>query len=182
MKKMSDYLDAYGAACGLTSDYQIAKDLGLTKQAVSRYRNDKGCFELDIAWRISDATGIDLAEIIAASEIFRAERAHDDARATLWRRRLQTVSASLCTAFIGVFLFFASPGPAHAGALPGANKAPNSVYYVKLKLLRGHRWMPLASYQSHQPDKAHFRVGCYQNGLIQTGHLFLIHEKEKTTT
>ena len=61
-------------------------------------------------------------------------------------------------------------------------QSSHNVYYVKLKLLRGHRWMPLASYQSHQPDKAHFRVGCYQNGLIQTGHLFLIHEKEKTTT
>lgn len=130
MKKMSDYLDAYGAARGLTSDYQIAKDLCLTKQAVSLYRNNKGAFKLDIAWRISDATGIDFAEIIAASEFLRAERAHDDERATLWRRRLHTVSASLCTAFIGVFLFLASPGPAHAGALSADTNS--GILYIML--------------------------------------------------
>lgn len=102
MKEISDYLDEYAAARKLknATSYAIAKDLGITKQAVSRYRNGHGSPDADISWRIAEAIGCQPQEILAAGEISRAERAHDPARAATWRHRLQSVSAS----FIGVLL------------------------------------------------------------------------------
>lgn len=103
MKTISDYLDAYARARGISSDYAIARELNLTRQAVSRYRRNVGTPDLDVLWKIADTTGADLSELIATAEMERANRAHDDARARLWSQRLRDLSAALCVVSIGVF-------------------------------------------------------------------------------
>ena len=131
MKKISDYLDAYRAAKGLPSDYALAHDLDLTKQAVSKYRNNKGGFDLDVAWRIADAIGVDVSEILAVGEIERARRTHNEAREKIWIERLQHVSAAM---MLFLVMFFpassitADPLPSAAGA-----DKSSSVYYVKYR-------------------------------------------------
>lgn len=126
MKTISEYVDAYAKARNLTSDYQVAKDLSLTRSAVSRYRNNKGAFDIDVAWRIADACGIDPAEVIAACEIQRAQLAHDSTRAKIWTHRLGQISAAVVLLFAGFF----HAGDASAAHSPAAEGQSN-VYYVK---------------------------------------------------
>jgi len=134
MKKISDYLDAARTAQNLPSDYALANYLGLTKQAVSRYRNNKGAFDLDVAWRVADAIGCDPAEVVAACEFQRANCAHDVARAKLWQSRLQQFAGALVLVFCG---FFGSQ-PAAASA-PGAASEARTMY-IMLNILRVYLW------------------------------------------
>lgn len=104
MKTINDYLDAYAAAVGVGSDYAIAKKLSLTRQAVSRYRNEAGSPCIDTCWQIADAIGERPEAVIAAAEIQRASCANDSARAQLWRARLSSVSAGAVTLFSAIAL------------------------------------------------------------------------------
>lgn len=49
-----EYLDALRAKLSLSSDYQLAKELGLTRQAVSNYRNGTNHFDDDIAMKVAE--------------------------------------------------------------------------------------------------------------------------------
>src|SRR5690554_3141644 len=101
MKTLNDYLNAYVSRLGITSDYQLSKALCVSRQAVSKYRNNLATPESDVAWRIADGLGIDPAEVIAAAEIARAERTHHPERVALWSKRLQQVTAAVMLMIAG---------------------------------------------------------------------------------
>lgn len=104
MKTITDYLTDFASATGCTSDYQTARRLSVTRQAVSHYRTGKGAPGIDTCWQIADALHVPLAEVIAAAEVQRATCKHDPQRAQLWRARLSSVSAGAVTVFSGVAL------------------------------------------------------------------------------
>lgn len=93
MKTIREYLADYAAATGCTSDYQISKKLGVTKQAVSLYRTGRSAPGIEVCWQISDTLSLPLGAVIAAAEVERAKCANDPQRAALWRARLSSVSA-----------------------------------------------------------------------------------------
>lgn len=66
MKTTIEYLDAFKASLGIESDYAAAKALGITRAAVSKYRNGYGGFDDQTAVRIADALNVDPMEVIAA--------------------------------------------------------------------------------------------------------------------
>lgn len=102
---MSPYemLQAYKEAKGLDSDNAAAKDLGLTRQAISMIKQGGG-FGIETAWKVSETVGLDLAEVIATCELARAERSQKSEQATVWKQRLKRVSHSPLTAFFGIAL------------------------------------------------------------------------------
>lgn len=104
MKTITDYLTDFAAATGCTSDYQTARQLSVTRQAVSHYRTGKGAPGIDTCWQIADALHVPLAEVVAAAEVQRANCKHDPQRAQLWRARLSSVSAGVITVFSGLAL------------------------------------------------------------------------------
>lgn len=100
MKTISDYLNDYRAAKGIPSDYALARELGLTKQAISRYRHNAGAPDNDVCWRIAEGAGADYSAVVATAELARAQRTHDTGREKVWLERLQHVSASFSLAFV----------------------------------------------------------------------------------
>lgn len=51
------YLDAVKTALKIQSDYALAKALGISKQAVSRYYHKGGSFDDDVARKVASALG-----------------------------------------------------------------------------------------------------------------------------
>lgn len=73
MKTTLQYLDAVKAKHGLTSDYQLAKALGLRQSAISGYRAGRSHPDDTIALRIAELLGINAMEIISAANVERAK-------------------------------------------------------------------------------------------------------------
>lgn len=92
MKSSNDYLDEMQKTLGLSSDYALAKALGVARSTVSRYRSGRP-LDLECAWIIAEALNIDPSEIIAVAEIERAERSQDPEKAATWKARFQAVTA-----------------------------------------------------------------------------------------
>lgn len=129
MKTISDYLDLLAAREKLTSDGQISRHLGVTKQAVSRYRHKAGTPDNNICWRIAEGAGVDYSEVVATAELERARRSHDEGREKVWLDRLENAGAAMML-FLVIFL------PSYSGnadPLSAVSKAVqfDSVYYVK---------------------------------------------------
>lgn len=87
MKTTQQYIDAIKLRRNVDSDYAVAKLLGVSKQAVSRYQLGKGSFDDLTALRAAELLGVNPLEVIAAAN---AERARtEDVRSTwmgLWDR------------------------------------------------------------------------------------------------
>ncbi|ELW9447700.1 DUF3693 domain-containing protein [Burkholderia orbicola] len=66
MKTTIEYLDAYKAKLGVDSDYAAAKALGVTRSAVSNYRNGSRGFDDATAVRIAEVLDVNPMEVIAA--------------------------------------------------------------------------------------------------------------------
>lgn len=126
MQTFPDYLAALQKAQNISSDYALAKYLGVTRQTVSAYRCRNVAVSIDTAWKIADGLGIDPSQVMAAAELTRAERAHDPERVKVWTARLRQISAACLVVFLGFF----HAGDASAAPDPAAN-APDSVYYGK---------------------------------------------------
>lgn len=52
--KPSEYLDALRAKLNLPSDYALQKELGVTKAAISKYRNNKAHFDDAVCRRVGN--------------------------------------------------------------------------------------------------------------------------------
>ncbi|CAE6822245.1 helix-turn-helix domain-containing protein [Paraburkholderia nemoris] len=128
MKTTVEYLDAVKAKLDLPSDYAAAKALGVTRAAVSRYRNGIGTFDDLTAARVADVLGIEPIEVIAATNY---ERSTDErARAVwgaIWGKAVGTTVASLLLAVAGL-----SVVPSTKAAESGNTVI--SLSYVKLRI------------------------------------------------
>ena len=96
--KTIDYIDAAAAKMGWTSDYRIAKELGISTASISKIRHGGGIGN-DVAWKVAELLEIDPTEVIAVAELERAERSADAEKAAVWKRRFQAVSHSAATIF-----------------------------------------------------------------------------------
>lgn len=116
-------LDKYKKACSLASDNACAVSLGVTRSAVSLWRNGKGHPEADSVERMCEATGESLARWLPLIE---AERARSPGARKAWLRLAQV--AAVLTLTVGAL-------PSHATAQQSAGYASDnpvhSVYYVK---------------------------------------------------
>lgn len=87
MKTTLQYIDAIKLRHGIESDYAVAKLLGTSRQAVSKYRQGNTSFDDLTALHVAELLGVNPLEVIAAANAERAK--NDDARRTwtgLWDR------------------------------------------------------------------------------------------------
>jgi transcriptional regulator with XRE-family HTH domain len=106
--KTKDYCRALKVKLGVTSNYALAKALGIRRQRISNYVNGLRVFDNTTAVRVAELLGRDPMKVIADLEL---ERGSD---ATLWQRIRQAVGLLLVSA--GAVLVAASlPHPAYAG-------------------------------------------------------------------
>jgi len=95
-----ELIQRYKDAKGLTSDNAAAKELGITRAAISHIKNGGG-FGLDTSWQVAETLGMKPAEVIAICELARAERSDKSEEIQTWRKRLQAVSHSAASLFFG---------------------------------------------------------------------------------
>ena len=114
------YLDELKAHLGDVSDYRIGQYLGVTRAAVSRWRNGIDSFSPETAVKVAKALEIDPIEVVLAAQIDRAKTPEERA---LWDGLLKRCAGS-CAALALAFSLIGAPAPADAST--GSN-----VYYVK---------------------------------------------------
>lgn len=73
--KAAEWIDRVKSARGWDSDYRVAKELGLTRQVVSRYRNNPSTMDDEAAVKVADALG-------AAPEVVLLDQAIERTKST----------------------------------------------------------------------------------------------------
>jgi transcriptional regulator with XRE-family HTH domain len=107
----------------LTSDYQLAKFLGVRQQTVSNYRNRKSGLDETMALKIADALGVDPAHVLTCVA---AERAKDAAVKKAWQRAAAATAAA-------VLIALALPDPGaqlDALTISSAEASPLALYIM----------------------------------------------------
>ena len=116
-----ELLDSISRRLGDASDYRIAKELGVDKATVSRWRVGKGTMSDGTALRVAELLGDNPAHVLAA---IHADRTDSPEARKVWRKlaaSLGTTSAGL----MGAALLLTHSGAAHATTLAqGAIDAP----------------------------------------------------------
>jgi transcriptional regulator with XRE-family HTH domain len=79
-----NYLNAVQSRYGLTSDYQLAAKLGLTRSNVSLLRNSKGFIGEDTAQFIAQLLDIEPAIVVSHANAERARRAGHQTLLEMW--------------------------------------------------------------------------------------------------
>lgn len=77
MKCTIDYLDALRAHFGVTSDYALAKKLGVSTGCIGNYRNGRSTFSDEMAFRIADVLGMHRGAVWLDIQAERAIKAHN---------------------------------------------------------------------------------------------------------
>ncbi len=102
----NDYLDAIKQRFLLTSDYQIAKKIGISPQRVSKYRNGHDYFGEEVAVTAAELLEIDPGQILAD---IAAERTKCPAAKAAWQRAARMLSGVAASIFIGVLTILTTP-------------------------------------------------------------------------
>lgn len=70
----ADFLNDIQAAYGLTSDYQLAKKLGVTPQSIANYRHGRSFFSDEVALKVAHLLELDPLMILACANADRYAR------------------------------------------------------------------------------------------------------------
>ncbi len=94
MNNNTFYIDAIKEKQGISSDYAVSKMLGISRQAVSKLHAGEMTFDSDLALKVSELSGYNVAGILLA---MKAMKAKDSATAKIWAalaKKQQGVAAS----------------------------------------------------------------------------------------
>lgn len=86
-----EYLDAVKAARDITSDYALAKVLGIKQTTISGYRAGRSRMDDDVALSIAEILGLHPLHVIATAN---AERAKTPEQRARWSGVMEKFSAS----------------------------------------------------------------------------------------
>lgn len=98
MKTTTEYLDAVREKLHLPSDYAVAKELGVTRESVSGWRNGKSPFGIETAMKIGEILGMDGHAVYAQGQI---ERAKKPEIAEFWMGISEKFSVSFLSLLLG---------------------------------------------------------------------------------
>lgn len=129
--KTVEYLDAVKRASGLASDYQLAHVLGVTRSAVSLYRNKKSVFDNTVALKIAELLNVDPMTVIADCELERGSTFEG------WKRWAAGFVLTLGAATLGATI---APGSTEARTLHNQNLGPEYTYGPKRRRFLGVRF------------------------------------------
>lgn len=138
-KTTVEYLDEVKAKLGISSDYELAKRLQLSKQRISTYRSG-GTFHNAMAARVAEILDLSLAKVIADMELERA-RIHDarsdgfaSANQEFWERIARKVAGVVLP--VALASAIAAPSPVDAAQNSIAAAHPNVCVLCKVALRR----------------------------------------------
>lgn len=100
MRTTLEFLDAVRAKHGLTSDYQLAKFLGVRQSTISNYRNRNGGLDERMALKVAAALDLDAAHVLACVA---AERTPDAEVKKAWQRAAAATAAVILSALAWTF-------------------------------------------------------------------------------
>jgi transcriptional regulator with XRE-family HTH domain len=110
MKSTVDWLDAIKARHGLTSDYQLAAFLKLTRSQISRYRHGKDFLSEESAGKVAAALNVQLSFVLACVA---GERARLPSSRDAWRITAARLGGTAAVVFLAFLvtepLFHESP-------------------------------------------------------------------------
>jgi transcriptional regulator with XRE-family HTH domain len=127
MRKTIEFLDAVKARHQLTSDYQLAKLLGVKQQTISSYRIGRSRLDEEMALRVAAELDLEPAHVLAC---IAAERTKSERVRKAWQRAAAATAAALALVAVAAHLALTGSDGAPALALVGAVEA-TSGYYVK---------------------------------------------------
>ena len=106
MKNTSYYIDEIKRAQGITSDYAVAKLLGVQCNMMSHYKNGRSSFDGDMVFRVAELSGHNPLEIIAN---IKAEKSNNPALAKQWHRLANQVSSMALAIILSVLTVVTLP-------------------------------------------------------------------------
>lgn len=127
MFSIAKFLDGVKARAKIDTDYQLAKLIGITQQAISQYRHGKTLPDEVVITKLCTISGDDAGIVLANVEELRAKT--EPAR-LLWRsiaHRLQSTAAAIVAALLCGAMFFgaeevnAEGAPAYSLDLTGSS-------------------------------------------------------------
>lgn len=95
IKTSLQFLEAVRARHGLTSDYQLSKFLGISRERVSRYRHGRDYLGEETAIKVAEALNLPAAHVLTCVA---AERSKSDAARAAWRQAAAATAAGLLLA------------------------------------------------------------------------------------
>lgn len=101
MKTIKDLLDAVKEAKGITSDYALAKELGITSARICDYRKGNRNPDEYACLKIAEALGKDYNEIQAAVRIV-AEK--DEKRREVWQKYYKSIGGVAAALLVVVII------------------------------------------------------------------------------
>jgi transcriptional regulator with XRE-family HTH domain len=88
-------LDRAREMCSPQTDYQLAKDLGITRMRLSHYRSRGSAPDNEVAWKLAKKLGLPITDVIA---YFEADRAKDPQKRAFWAAQLPRVLSTFAIA------------------------------------------------------------------------------------
>jgi predicted transcriptional regulator len=85
MFKTNDLLNRLKAVYGLQSDYALAKKIGISRQAVSKYRTLTRTLDDCVAVEVAELLELNPFQVLASMQLERAERNKDEKMVSIWR-------------------------------------------------------------------------------------------------
>jgi transcriptional regulator with XRE-family HTH domain len=125
MKTTRELLEAARLLCEPPTYYRLAKVLGVSRQAMTKYRQGAGTFEDAVALRVAELLGLDAGYLLACMS---AERESRPAVRQVWEK----VAEGLALVLFGAGLAGAPPPSAAGGILH--NTLPYTHYATRRRL------------------------------------------------
>lgn len=112
--KTTEFLDAVRTKHGLTSDYQLARFLGVRQGTISRYRTARGMMDEAMCIKIATALELEPGDVMIAIAIEREKRLEVK---TAWQRVAKRLAGTAAAVLVGGYITLsAAPNPALAGS------------------------------------------------------------------
>lgn len=86
-----EYMQACKERLGITSDYALAKALGLSQTGLSNYRTGRSRMDDDVALKVAEILGLHPLQVIASAN---AERAKTEEQKARWLSLMEKFSVS----------------------------------------------------------------------------------------
>jgi len=124
MKTTKEYLNAVKAKTGVASDYALSKVLDISRQQVSKYRNNNEFLSDLTCVKVASILEIDPMIVISA---INAERSRNEKEKAVWTALFEKLGGMAASVLIATAVFSA-PAPVKASEQVTSH---NNVYYVK---------------------------------------------------
>lgn len=135
MQTTVDFLDAVRAAYALTSDYQVAKKLGISPAQISQYRTGRHTLGDEKALQVAELLELSPDYVLACMA---TERAKGEKARKAWAGLAKKLAPATIAALVAGSALALGPLPF---SVQDAAAAPGSVYYVNCLIALFLAWL-----------------------------------------